>query len=137
MDKSQEITFIFTLMCEQLDAVAPRILPFFQNLKDGKITDLNSLNAEDISNLIKAFTLYHLLLNIIDGRHRLSNVRKGEMLAAISELREQKYEDEDIKDVLRKIRLQHQLINILLLVLILQRIPLLSFLSINILLNFN
>lgn len=104
MDKSQEITFIFTLMCEQLDAVAPRILPFFQNLKDGKITDLNSLNAEDISNLIKAFTLYHLLLNIIDGRHRLSNVRKGEMLAAIGELREQKYEDEDIKDVLRKIR---------------------------------
>lgn len=104
MDKSREIEFIFGLMREQLDMVAPQISPLFLSLKDGNKTDLNALSAEDISNLIKAFTLYHLLLNIIDERHRLSRVKKSTFSTVISELRTQKYDDADIRSVLKKIR---------------------------------
>ncbi|MBX7490470.1 phosphoenolpyruvate carboxylase [Helicobacter turcicus] len=104
MDKSQEIEFIFTLICEQLDAVAPQICPLFVALKDGKDTNLDALSAEDISSLIKAFTLYHLLLNIVDERYYLSRIKKGAILETIAELRAQKYDDADIQAVLKKIR---------------------------------
>lgn len=104
MDKLQEIKFIFALMCEQLDAVAPQILPLFLALKEGKEIDLNTLSAIEISNLIKAFTLYHLLLNIIDERHRLSQVKNGAILTTITELKAQKYDNADIQSVLKKIR---------------------------------
>ncbi|MCI5632480.1 hypothetical protein [Helicobacter sp.] len=50
-------------MCEQLRISAPEIEPIFIALKDGKDSNLlEPLSPQEISSLIKAFTLYHLLL---------------------------------------------------------------------------
>ena len=105
MDKAKEIEFVFHLMCEQLSISAPQIEPIFIALKDGKDSNLlETLNPQEISSLIKAFTLYHLLLNVIDERYRLSKAEKNKIQDTITELRAQKYDDADIAKVLRKIR---------------------------------
>lgn len=106
MDKSKEIDFVFTMLCEQLEIVAPKITPFFISLRGGYSgisTQLDMLSAEDISHLIKAFTLYHLLLNIIDTRY-YSSKAEGGIKDAIAELRKEKYDDADIQSVLKKMR---------------------------------
>ena len=80
MDKAKEIEFVFHLMCEQLSISAPQIEPIFIALKDGKDSNLlETLNPQEISSLIKAFTLYHLLLNVIDERYRLSKAEKNKI----------------------------------------------------------
>ncbi|TLD84434.1 phosphoenolpyruvate carboxylase [Helicobacter sp. MIT 11-5569] len=107
MDKTKETEFIFTLMCEQLEVVAPQICPLFIALKDGSTEDFNSfstLSAENISHLIKAFTLYHLLLNIIDERYRLNRVQHSKIQNALQELKAQNYDIQDIQEVLKKMR---------------------------------
>lgn len=108
MEKSKEIDFIFALMCAQLDCVAPKITPIFASLKNASLQNdssaLHSLGGDEISNLIKAFTLYHLLLNIIDERYRLSKGKVHQIKDSISELRAQKFDDVDIESILRKIR---------------------------------
>ena len=74
MDKAKEIEFVFHLMCEQLSISAPQIEPIFIALKDGKDSNLlETLNPQEISSLIKAFTLYHLLLKDLDSYHQSSS----------------------------------------------------------------
>lgn len=92
-------------MCEQLRISAPEIEPIFIALKDGKDSNLlEPLSPQEISSLIKAFTLYHLLLNSIDEHYRLSKANKNKIQDTIAELRAQKYDDADIAKVLKKIR---------------------------------
>ncbi|MCI5969266.1 phosphoenolpyruvate carboxylase [Helicobacter sp.] len=107
MYKSKEIKFIFTLMREQLNAVAPKIEPLFVAFKEGFSKDSNSLNAlsaEDISNLIKAFTLYQMLLNIIDEKYHLSTMREDRIQTTLTELKAQNYDASDLQEVLKKMR---------------------------------
>lgn len=112
MAKTKEIEFAFSILSELLDEVAPNIKPTFIALKDNpsflfkaESNLLQELSSQEISNLIKAFTLYHLLLNIIDERYQLSlRQSRGQILVAIEELRAQKYDAEDIKEVFKKIQ---------------------------------
>lgn len=112
MEKFKEIDFVFSTLSELLDEVAPKIKPIFVALRDNprflfkEESDLlQEFGSQEISNLIKAFTLYHLLLNIIDERYHLSlRQSKGQIISAIKELKAQQYDDEDIQAVLRKIQ---------------------------------
>ncbi|MBD5165752.1 phosphoenolpyruvate carboxylase [Helicobacter sp.] len=112
MEKFKEIDFVFSTLSELLDEVAPRIKPIFVALKDNpsflfkEESDLlQELGSQEISNLIKAFTLYHLLLNIIDERYHLSlRQSEGQIISAIKELKAQQYDAEDIQAVLKKIQ---------------------------------
>ncbi|TLD86190.1 phosphoenolpyruvate carboxylase [Helicobacter sp. MIT 05-5294] len=112
MEKSKEIEFAFLALSELLDEVAPNIKPIFVSLRENpnflfeqESNLLQELSSQEISNLIKSFTLYHLLLNIIDERYQLSlRQSKGQILRAIEELKAQKYDTEDIKAVLKKIQ---------------------------------
>lgn len=111
MEKSQEIEFAFSTLSDLLDEVAPSIKPLFISLKENpsllfqKESNLpQEFSSQEISNLIKAFTLYHLLLNIIDERYQLSLRPQGQIQSVIEELKAQKYDDEDIKEVFKKIQ---------------------------------
>lgn len=110
-NQTQEIEFIFSLMRELLEEVAPEIREIFIALKEDKTADyaakkevLKELESKDISKLIKAFTLYYLLLNIVDERHLLSFNSKEHIGLMLDELKAQSYDEEDIKSVLKKIR---------------------------------
>ncbi len=110
-NQTQEVEFIFALMRELLEEVAPEIQGVFVSLKEDKIAShtankevLKNLESKDISKLIKAFTLYYLLLNIVDERHLLSLNPKEHIIPIIEELKAQKYDEEDIKNVLKKIK---------------------------------
>ena len=107
----KEADFIFSLMCELLQEVAPEIKEDFISLKEDTTIDyqlkrklLDSLESKDISKLIKAFTLYYLLLNIIDERYFISLNSKAHIKPTLEELKSQQYDEEDIKNVLRKIK---------------------------------
>ena len=103
MDKTREIEFVFDLMCQQLREVAPKIESLFVALKNGEFLEsFETLKEREISDLIKAFTLYALLLNIVDEHYYKS--QKGRISQVIAELKEQKYDECDIQAVLRKIR---------------------------------
>lgn len=110
MEKSQEIEFAFLALSELLDEVAPNIKSIFVSLKENpnllfeqESNLLQELSSQEISNLIKSFTLYHLLLNIIDERYHLSlRQSKGQIQNVIKELKAQKYDTEDIKAVLKR-----------------------------------
>ncbi len=112
MEKFKEIDFVFSTLSELLDEVAPKIKPIFVALKDNpsflfqeESDSLQELGSQEISNLIKAFTLYHLLLNIIDERYHLSlRQSKGQIISVIKELKAQQYDTEDIQAVLKKIQ---------------------------------
>lgn len=112
MEKFKEIDFVFSTLSELLDEVAPKIKPIFVALKDNpsflfnEKSDLpQEFGSQEISNLIKAFTLYHLLLNIVDERYHLSlRQSKGQIISAIKELKAQQYDEEDIQAVLKKIQ---------------------------------
>ncbi len=108
MDKTKEIDFIFNIMCEELESVAPQIASIFISLRTANISEnadkFTKLNGQEIADLIKAFTLYHLLLNIIDERYRLSKNTPHKIMDSIKELKENKFDSIDICEVLKKIR---------------------------------
>lgn len=109
MEKSKEIEFVFSILSELLDEVAPDTKPIFISLKNNpsllfQEESFKEFDSQEISNLIKVFTLYHLLLNIIDERYQLSLRAKEQIKSAIEELKAQKYDEEDIKEVLKKIQ---------------------------------
>ena len=94
-NQTQEIEFIFSLMRELLEEVAPEIREIFIALKEDKTADyaakkevLKELESKDISKLIKAFTLYYLLLNIVDERHLLSFNSKEHIGLMLDELKD-------------------------------------------------
>ena len=107
--QDQERDFVFLLMIELLDEVAPNTKKLFIDFKEGmfslyKEELLKGIPPEEISNLIRTFTLYHLLLNIVDERSYLEKSSRISLHKAFEQLKEEGYDKEDILSVLKKIR---------------------------------
>ncbi len=90
MEQKKDTDFIFNLMMEFLDEVSANTKEFFIVFKEESShlyekDLLQNLPSEEIPNLIKAFTLYHLLLNIIDEKNHLKKNPKVNLQKTIQE----------------------------------------------------
>ena len=112
MNREKELQLVFDLMLELLESVAPEIKNIFLRLKDepSLASKLNNesitknLSPNDISNLVKAFTLYHLLLNIVDEDYQIAQKTNNPILDTLCELRKEGYDEVDIKDIAQKMK---------------------------------
>ncbi|MGP1449696.1 MAG: phosphoenolpyruvate carboxylase [Wolinella sp.] len=110
-----EVSFVFEKMLELLECVAPHIKPHFLGLQElfnkGNLTqdEVAKMLGEgssltQIPELIKAFTLYNMLLNIIEERHATNGnslLKIGEM---VSELCKEGFDRGDVLSVLGESR---------------------------------
>lgn len=109
MEQKKDTDFIFNLMMEFLDEVSANTKEFFIVFKEESShlyekDLLQNLPSEEIPNLIKAFTLYHLLLNVIDEKNHLKKNPKVNLQKTIQELKVEGYDEEDIKAVLKRMK---------------------------------
>lgn len=112
MNREEEIQLVFNLMLELLESVAPEIKNIFLRLKEeptlaSKLNNesiTKNLTSDDISNLTKAFTLYHLLLNIVDEDYQISQKTNNPILETFLELKKEGYDEIDIKEVAQKMK---------------------------------
>ncbi|PZT47624.1 phosphoenolpyruvate carboxylase [Helicobacter valdiviensis] len=108
--QQEEISFIFSVMVELLEEVAPKTKELFLSLgkKNSFLSILEEdllqrLDSQEIANLIRSFTLYHLLLNIVDERYRIAHNPSKNLQKTLDELRGD-YDLEDVLGVLKKIK---------------------------------
>lgn len=111
----QEVQFVFEKMLELLDEVAPALKPQFLGLREvftqGKLDKERVKNLlsssplkEQIPELVKAFSLYNMLLNIVEERHSVDSDAMGLIEGMIKELKAEGYERDDVLEVLEELR---------------------------------
>ena len=100
----KEISFIFSIITEMLEESSPNTSRVFREIcttNDNAKQDLiKSLSNTEISHLIKALTLYHLLFNIIDENNNIKE--HASIKSAVDELYKQDYKN--IHDMLKQLK---------------------------------
>lgn len=111
----QEVEFVFAKMIELLDEVAPEVKSSFVGLremfKQGRLDRkkgeelLSTLHfKEQIPELVKAFSLYNMLLNIVEERYSVASGSFGALESMVKELQKEGYESDDVLEVLKELR---------------------------------
>ena len=119
---SKESSFIFNELLNVIDEFAPEIKDNFLNLrlnflkarKDPSILNFNDvikdIDVDNRTNLIKSFSLYLMLLNIVEERGEIAKEQKNftttktYLIDTIEELKKEGYSKKDIINILQDIR---------------------------------
>lgn len=100
----KEISFIFSIITELLEESSPNISEIFKEIcttnDKSKQELIQSLSNTEISHLIKALTLYHLLFNIIDEINSIKT--HTSIKSVVDELNKQNYTN--IQDTLKRLK---------------------------------